>query len=628
MSKQFIKKLLLPMFIGLLLLAFSPCWAGGNQETIPSYEDLYDATGECGQLPYEKIEFYKKDLFINLEHDPGIIIKDLEKNEIKLDANQLATSSKPYINKDLIERLQYELEYFFTDFDYMKALYPVFINALDWRKWEITNNEQEALAEINRKLVSRVKYGLYELDKYKYSLFKGLRIDSEEIFTFKDDKITRTSLRISLLNNDIPDKDFLLLLLSAGFSLRNSVKPVDFVMNRMFQIKSASLNWSMTAQQWVFTGGPGGLPAPADFTELSDFETDMETDGTPQNPRDYYRVVDSIKQPGKKAVDVYVVDTIPDRFTLHMADMIYYPVNPIYQRMRDALGIQFFMKQYNGGDPNFSSMPNEKFCNADLSDHGIFISGIVNQINPGANIHLLEVLNKYGSGTLSSIMWGFENILQERSRSRQPFLVNCSLTTKIIPYTENYHYRVKLIQKFIDKNWFLALFYGLTDNDILFSAMEDLFQRVAEKNGLITAAVGNDSAKKNHYPAGYPASLGQSNEAILAVGASGDDGLIASYSNLPGSKGLLAYGGESGANNITKSGNISLFLSPTFPLSITPNKAGLAKWAGSSFSTGVITGVLSAIMSQHSYMLPSDAKKVLLNACDLTSQNMMSLPIR
>ncbi|MBN2737656.1 MAG: S8/S53 family peptidase [Spirochaetales bacterium] len=608
MSKEPIKKLLLPILVGLFLLSIIPCWGSGNHEPLNSYSDLYDATGNCKPLPFEEIEFYKPGIFIELAHEPGILGNEKE--------------------QDLIEYLQRELEYFFSSFNYVKALYPVLRTALDWRKWDITEDEQKILNELNGRLMTKVKYGLYELDKYKYSLFKGLKIESKEIFTFEDEKSNRSYMHLSLLQNDIPDQNFLLLLLSSAFTLRNSIEPVDYILNRMFQIKGLSLNWSMTAQQWVFTGGPGGLPSPADLTELSSFKNPLESDKKPQTLSEFNSIVDSIKKPGQSAVDVYVVDTIPDRFKLRMADMSYYSVNPLYQKMRDALGIQFFMKQYNGGDAGFDSIPNEKFCNADLSDHGIFISGIVNQVNPVANIHLLEVLNKYGSGSLSSMLWGFENILQERLKTRMPFLVNCSLTTKIIPYTLNYNYRVKLIEKFTDRNWFLTLFYSLSENDILFSSMEYLFQRVAEKGGLITAAAGNDSTKSNHYPAGYPASLGQSHEAILAVGASDDKGLIASYSNSPGSKGILAYGGEYGSDHITITGNTSLYLSSSYPSTSESNKLGLAKWAGSSFSTGVVTGVLSAIMSQSSYMTPVNAKNILLSSCDLTSQNMLNLPIK
>jgi hypothetical protein len=103
----------------------------------------------------------------------------------------------------------------------------------------------------------------------------------------------------------------------------------------------------------------------------------------------------------------------------------------------------------------------------------------------------------------------------------------------------------------------------------------------------------------------------------MSVGSSRRDGYISSFSNLPGPNGFLAFGGEIDTLGRTKDGLLSIYISDPYTDSMDPNVSGWGRWAGSSFATGLVSGVMAELLSRGYTM--TDAKLELKASCDAST---------
>lgn len=162
---------------------------------------------------------------------------------------------------------------------------------------------------------------------------------------------------------------------------------------------------------------------------------------------------------------------------------------------------------------------------------------------------------------------------------------------------------------------------------------EQTINRLAKNGSLIFAAAGNDGRLGNHPPACYPAAY----DKVFGIAAYDDDSPtdLAAYSNLaddPITQGFSTFGGTiealltheakeyetfyQGMMGIYLSNDIAVGLDKTGDVVYEPNENGWAYWAGTSFATGVISGMVAALAAT------DDLKKVLktLRAAKHTSQ--------
>ncbi len=59
-----------------------------------------------------------------------------------------------------------------------------------------------------------------------------------------------------------------------------------------------------------------------------------------------------------------------------------------------------------------------------MYDHGLFVAGIIHTIAREAQLHLIEVLNWFGVGTLETIARGLEFARVSRKNTYTPLIVN------------------------------------------------------------------------------------------------------------------------------------------------------------------------------------------------------------
>jgi subtilase family protein len=223
-----------------------------------------------------------------------------------------------------------------------------------------------------------------------------------------------------------------------------------------------------------------------------------------------------------------------------------------------------------------------------MADHGLFVAGIINSIVPEAELHLYEVLSPYGVGSIETIVEGmFKAVLLHvgASPAGTHLIINCSLA--------------------------MVMPANLQPEELTYAniPLEWICNLLQANNVTIVAASGNLPSIGNPGPS-YPASfasvisVGSVATPLIAAtrGVNPPAYVAAAYSNAvtkpQGGEGYLTYGGESGAGN----GMLGVYLGNILSGGIMPlpedqrykaNPSGWARWAGTSFATAVLSGVIA-----------------------------------
>lgn len=242
-----------------------------------------------------------------------------------------------------------------------------------------------------------------------------------------------------------------------------------------------------------------------------------------------------------------------------------------------------------------------------MVDHGLFIAGIIHSIAPQAEIKLVRTQNPYGAGDMNVFLHALDEVGQRQDT--QQIVLNLSMGA--LPPLEELH-----------QIWFGSgcccdappFSDALNTLEKLHLALRLAIRSLVEKGVVVVAAAGNDSLGKNpphgpRYPARY--------EDVLGVAAVNRQGLAAAYSNQANvdhwGSGIATYGGEEPNDDsdtlawyLGTSPNQpgppdavhSLYLNSTYPpLNADDpgnggtNQSGWAWWSGTSFATGVASGL-------------------------------------
>ncbi|MCB8980586.1 MAG: S8/S53 family peptidase [Ardenticatenaceae bacterium] len=438
------------------------------------------------------------------------------------------------------------------------------------------------------------------------------------------------------------------------------------------QIIGASPNWYFPPAQGgsVITGGPGTKPVPPDSPEtvtIGDAQVFIQVPPAiaakagisvrplPANPKKSVDVLARIE----KLAHVIVLDTIPPIFphdeerSEELKSFRYkerarvledYKDNELLMALIDKLDGHTYYYPFFDKRESLKLVINKKTkkviaCNDkkkdaldghdyDMSDHGLFISGLIHQTQPYTKIDLIQVLNNCGVGTLNSLLWGLDKVRAlgpDRSRA----ILNCSLTIgfeesklreeceelveKLVELvqkrlmsldelekTESYLAEIAFVagRKLPHVAPFLCMFWpGLLKALTLF-IMEYAFTQTQRDVSVIVGAAGNDGTLT---PTRYPAAFA----SVIGIGALDSNDAQAPYSNtadeIPGG-GFWTFGGDANNSNSeyadSVTGLLGVYTAPGYPDINTPNKTGWARWAGTSFATAVISGSFALLHSQ------------------------------
>ncbi len=260
-----------------------------------------------------------------------------------------------------------------------------------------------------------------------------------------------------------------------------------------------------------------------------------------------------------------------------------------------------------------------------IPDHGLFVSGIVHEIAPNVEIHLVRVLNDFGVGDLLGLEQVLRALPDALLRDAGPdarLIVNLSLGSAVpVP-------RRRFFGRWLPDSHTARPGAWPDDrsNQLLDRAHGGLASTVRwlhDQGVLVVAAAGNDALRRHldgelpppRYPAYY--------EPVLAVAAAGHDGAPAAYSNrgdvVPFGNGVTTFGGSielahsddrpavtrTGASGGRQQSIVGLYSSPRLPGGA-ENRTGWVHWSGTSFAAPIVTALAAQLWQQDAAQRPAD----------------------
>jgi len=411
------------------------------------------------------------------------------------------------------------------------------------------------------------------------------------------------------------------------------------------RVLSVSPNWLMgNSSQGGTTGGPGGIP--------KTYKGKDEAVGTQAD----FNIVKTLHDKGLSGtgenVDVVVLDTLPCGHDLMFAYKEWKDQNDL---IKSLLGPKGKLHPYHADWDQLKHMDLTSFNRHDypMSDHGLFIAGIIHSIAPEATIHVFEVLNEFGVGDLLTLAKAFHRVYNEIYLKAPPgrkLVINCSLVLEL-PLVDEHCYADKRKPPETDKKRPDTAEDEEFEQHVLQLVKEaqnpafeiqDLCNKLYCLGRQVVAAAGNDwengkarHRRNNNLPldeatgepreaapvARYPARF----DSVIGVGAMPinpranrkEKYRASTFSNMadkPAGDGIVTLGGEEGEAR----GILGLYLSDKFPRRAHPDqdknemtiftrrpdpdekKTELnhwAWWAGTSFAAPIVTGAIAAVLS-------------------------------
>ncbi len=394
------------------------------------------------------------------------------------------------------------------------------------------------------------------------------------------------------------------------------------------RVLAATPNW-LTAGSAHSCGGPGARPEPVPDKDNRTFVflPDGMRQPSPQQEALAALVeaqrAQARERGGPGDVIVAVLDTRPPRDQVLKAAEERYPDNRL---LRDvAKQVQYddlpgmdpsYFQFLEGHLPNWQGpqdQPGPDRAHFKMADHGLFVAGIIRDIAPGAEVHLLQVLNDFGVGDLLLLTWTLSQLpgrfLADPNRPNARLVVNLSLMADI-PVGE------RLVSRWLPKTAEdpAALRQHQADICVLLNAahlcLASTLTWLNDLGVLVVAAAGNDAfpgstRPEPRYPARY--------DWVLGVGAVqvGDGRRPADFSNrgdeIVMGNGIAVFGGNADLpprspgdppsprvidlNQRPVDAVVGVFSAPELPLGAGKNTTGWAYWAGTSFATPVVSAI-------------------------------------
>lgn len=363
-----------------------------------------------------------------------------------------------------------------------------------------------------------------------------------------------------------------------------------------FRLTAASPNWAAgAAQTHIIRGGPGARPVHPNGMSRAD-ATGTTGDYRMTLPQEIQNNLDAQRGEADEPVTVAILDTATPLATFEQAfGKPWFPSHPLLSSLLGPNGLP------NSGGPlnityaqqigivfptdnqgHLYAIRNQEY---NMADHGLFSAGIIHSLAPAATLHLIEVLNEYGVGTLLSLAQGLNWL--ERQRDIKHLVINCSLTLTVpLPG----HSREDLPWDTLEIDCELIRRMGLAAQKIC-----DAFAAKYGDNVRVVAAAGNDATGRSRPQARFPASL----LGVVGVGALDRAFKPTNYSNLsdtPLRMGIATFGGvEKNGQADATDGMLGVYLN-NFPDN-SPS-SGWARWAGTSFAAPIISGVIALLVNK------------------------------
>ncbi len=389
-------------------------------------------------------------------------------------------------------------------------------------------------------------------------------------------------------------------------------------------LRAAAPNWLATPTPWVIGGGgPGSLPTPVRASDIAGMGGKAEA---PFGITLEALAGASARRGEGPPVEVVILDTAPAERQVAAAMRRWGADHPL---LRSLLEPGRLTRIYHD-DPAWQiALPAPGAAHLQhhdypMSDHGLFVAGVVHSVAPQAQLRLIEVLNEYGLGYVESIARVLGQLAKERAgKASAPLVINCSLMIEA-PLAGHWAPDPAVED---DLEAATAIRAGqalagrpaasltpqeqgiLAELDMLAVAIEWVFMAMREQQVLVVAAAGNDARPGARRPqARCPAAFA----TVVGVGALDRQGRSASYSNRADRQelqGLATFGGEVRPAPPRSRGRRARPAMPgqavlgvytgEFPQARPHrrnNANGWAWWAGTSFAAPIVSGALALMV--------------------------------
>ncbi|HXQ39354.1 MAG TPA: S8/S53 family peptidase, partial [Anaerolineales bacterium] len=313
-------------------------------------------------------------------------------------------------------------------------------------------------------------------------------------------------------------------------------------------------------------------------------------------------------------VDVAILDTAPSAQALVSA----YKEWPDHPLISTLLGPQGKLHLYPASYEDHWRMNCTSLNDHDykMTDHGLFIAGLIHSIAPEAEIHLIEVLNQYGVGDFMSFVQGLQTVQNEIYDPGQKLCINCSWMLEFPREDRHSRHKNKMGDPDAEFARRVLELSSALDQSLLLT-LQDLFNRFYGVGRQAMAAAGNDNRKEDTdgVLARYPAALRRV-QGVGALPKSLEKGqnekyipsVFSNLSDAPDKKGIMTLGGEEGDGK----GVLGLYIGE-FP-GCCRNESKWAWWAGTSFATPILTGTVAAVLSNNTPNTQEALKKLYATA--------------
>lgn len=442
-------------------------------------------------------------------------------------------------------------------------------------------------------------------------------------------------------------------------------------------LRSVSPNWLTTPSPNVSGGGgPGTIPVPYVFTAPTtlgasptianrggfsgtsgptdipsfEFKEPLETTPLGSSPEGVQEDSASKEPQGDRLdVEVAILDTIPAAYDV-MRAVVTWPNHPLLKPLNDPAVLT---REYrNPYDPRWQ-LPSTGVDGIKveghfypMSDHGLFVAGIIHSIAPTVKLRLIEVLNEHGVGYIDTIAYALYRLgtewKEQPQDQKKALVINCSLTI-VVPLagqrTINEATEDEL--EMVEKDLFSAI--PTTDYesaspaekevreqlDLLAQSLEWVFLSAQNMTVVTVAAAGNDGVASQNEPASRrearcPAAF----VTVVGIGALDDNDDTTAYSNKADrqiNQGLATFGGAedtSGGGSspyyaLAGQAVLGVYIGDFYDgtgLRRSVNSNGWAWWSGTSFAAPIVSGYLAKLVAEGSAQDVQEALTILKGA--------------
>jgi len=366
-------------------------------------------------------------------------------------------------------------------------------------------------------------------------------------------------------------------------------------------MRRAAPNWLSGGAPHFGGGGPGARPVPPAPASL--------VANTENGKAPWEFTLPSRLPPGRDGedIEVAILDTAPDQADMDRAYADWSAANPL---IADLFGRNGTLQVTYGGYSHLVQLA-DGFLNDHtypMADHGVFVAGIIRALAPKAKLHLIEVLNPYGLGSIETIALGLRHLMN-RSPDQPRLLVNCSLVIEIPPAD------LLAALQAQDPIWLEFDERTLQESSEI---LRVICQELQNQGVFLFAAAGNDGNPKAdkdddpntiphpkpHYPAAFASVTG-----VAALQANDSPAPYSDVCDDPPTEGMAVFGGDVdptlNENADPSHGMLGVFTSLQYPDGRL-NENGWARWAGTSFATPTLTGAVAALLGAQ-IATPEDA---------------------